>query len=445
MAGIKVREIYTAWGFDINDKPIKALDKTLDNMKKQVGHVKWLIGGSVAALLAAAKFTADAGDEAVKTAQKVGMSTEAYQELAYAADLADIGADTLKTSLGILGTNAREAWKGGKEAGASFAALGISATNAQGKLKPASALILEMAERFSNMTAAEKEMAPALARGLLGRGGADMLPLLFGGAQGFKELAAEARNLGGVMKEDDALMGERFNDNLRRAYYSLRGVRNEIGVQLLPMLDPLVRGLTAWMAQNRELIGSALGPFLTEVGALLRAGMSAAMGLATAVIYVVDAVGTLVSILRPMLFLLTAFAAGKAILAAVSLARTLWLAVAAMQALNFELLLANAMTGFVPVLLGLGALGADYAIRGDRSIAGSLFGSGAARSVPLPGISGAGRSMTNVTEIKPQINVTVTGGSNPVSTGQAIGQAAHHEMAKMLRQSLTDLQPQVVN
>lgn len=169
------------------------------------------------------------------------------------------------------------------------------------------------------------------------------------------------------------------------------------------------------------------------------------MGLANAVILLVWELGPLMDAIRFLMPLLAAFALGKAILTVISFAKTLWTAVAAMQALNFELLLANAMTGFVPILLGLGALGADWALRGDRSIAGSLFGGGAAKASPLPALAGAGRSMTTVTEIKPQINVTVPAASNPTATGTAVAQSAQHELQKMLRQSMTDLQPKVVN
>jgi hypothetical protein len=288
----------------------------------------------------------------------------------------------------------------------------------------------------------QRKLAPAMARGIFGRGGTEMLPLLFQGPDAIRALMAESRSLGGVLSQVNAQAGDDFNDNLFRLFTALKGIRNEIGTQIIPLLSPLVNRLRDWLSANRELIGSAIGPFLRLLGDVLKVAMDAALGLGQAVLAIVEPLGMLLDVLRPVVFLLAAFAAGQAILTAFGIAKAIWAVVAAMQALNFQLLLANAMTGFVPLLLGLGALGADYALRGDRSVMGSLFGGGAASAIPMPGLAGAGRSVTNVTEIKPQINVSVPASNDPITHGAAVGQAAHNEMSKLLRQSMQDLQPQ---
>jgi hypothetical protein len=440
--GIKVRELYTLWGFDVDAKPLKEVDKLINQTKKSLGLAKLAIGGTIAAALGAAKFTANAGDAAVKTAQRLGMTTEATQELMYAMRLAGVEGGTMQSSMDFLATTARNAAEGSKESQKALRAVGVSATDAQGRLKPTNVLLEEMSQAFSSMNEEQRKLAPALARGVLGRAGTAMLPLLFQGPGALRALSAEARALGGVLSHKDALAGEQFNDGLFKAWTAIIGIRNEIGNQLIPILGPLVDGFRDWLAGNREIIGSAVGPFLRLLGDFMKAGLVAAMGMAQAVLFLVGPLGMLVDVLRPVVFLLAAFAAGKAILAVVSMAKVIWGVVAAMQALNFQLLMANALTGFVPVLLGLAALGADYAVRGDRSIASSLFGGGAAQAMPLQGVAGVGRSVTHVTEIRPQVNVTVPAVKDPMIQGQMIGQAAHHEMNKMLRQSMQDLTPQ---
>lgn len=421
-SGIKVRELFTLWGFDIDTKPLKEVDGLIAKTKSGLSMAKWAIGGTIAAALGAAKFTANAGDEAVKTAQKVGLTVEAYQELAYAAKLADVETGTLKSSMRILGTNSRSAWQGGKEASAAFAALGVSVKGADGRLKPASALLAEVADRFAAMTDAQREMAPALAAGIFGRGGAEMLPLLYGGSKGLRSMAEEARKLGGVLSTNDAVMGEAFNDDLERMWTTIKGIRNEIGVQLLPVLGPLIQQFTEWFAVNRQLLGQNITGFVELFGGVLRQAVPLMNIVASVLGFILPIVNRLVSMLTPFLDLLGG--------------------VFSLIADVFSGLFGGLSLGGAPVLAGATAMGFDYMARGNSSVAGGLFGAGAVQAIPVPGLAGAGRSVTNVTELKPQINVTVPASTNPTMTGAAVGQAASYEMQKLLRQAMLDLKAQ---
>ena len=91
---------------------ITAIDKTkqafnsiankLGGLKKAAGAVGIAVGAIGAAFVAAAKKTIDFADEIAKTADKVGLSTSALQELRVAADLAGISQGQLDSGLGAL-------------------------------------------------------------------------------------------------------------------------------------------------------------------------------------------------------------------------------------------------------------------------------------------------------------------------------------------------------
>lgn len=91
---------------------ITAIDKTrqafnsiankLGGLKKAAGAVGIAVGAIGAAFVAAAKKTIDFADEIAKTADKVGLSTSALQELRIAADLAGISQGQLDSGLGAL-------------------------------------------------------------------------------------------------------------------------------------------------------------------------------------------------------------------------------------------------------------------------------------------------------------------------------------------------------
>jgi hypothetical protein len=91
---------------------ITAIDKTkqafnsiankLGGLKKAAGAVGIAVGAIGAAFVVAAKKTIDFADEIAKTADMVGLSTSALQELRIAADLAGISQSQLDTALGAL-------------------------------------------------------------------------------------------------------------------------------------------------------------------------------------------------------------------------------------------------------------------------------------------------------------------------------------------------------
>ena len=91
---------------------ITAIDKTkqafnsiankLGGLKKAAGAVGIAVGAIGAAFVVAAKKTIDFADEIAKTADMVGLSTSALQELRVATDLAGISQSQLDTALGAL-------------------------------------------------------------------------------------------------------------------------------------------------------------------------------------------------------------------------------------------------------------------------------------------------------------------------------------------------------
>jgi hypothetical protein len=131
---ITVRELFTTWGFDIDEAPLKRVEGSIANMKKSLALARVGIGALVAGVLGAAKYTADAGDEAVNTAQKLGLMVEEYQELAYAVRISDVEQGSFTSGMNILATTARSAAEGGKEAAKALAAVGVSARDSNGRL-----------------------------------------------------------------------------------------------------------------------------------------------------------------------------------------------------------------------------------------------------------------------------------------------------------------------
>lgn len=100
MADEKLQIKITA--IDKTKQAFNSISNKLRGLKKAAGVVGIAVGAIGAAFVAAAKKTIDFADEIAKTADMVGLSTSALQELRVAADLAGISQGQLDSGLGAL-------------------------------------------------------------------------------------------------------------------------------------------------------------------------------------------------------------------------------------------------------------------------------------------------------------------------------------------------------
>jgi hypothetical protein len=191
-----------------------------------------------AALLAIAKSTANYGEELLKTSQKVGINVQALAGLQHAANLADLSDQQLAQGLKFLSVNMVEASRQTGDGELLFRRLGLSATDATGKLRPTEAVLLDVAEAFakSNDGAGKSEAAVKL----FGKAGIDLIPFLNQGKAGITALMAEAERLGLVFSQQDAEAANRFNDALKILAAQARGMTFAVGKELIPVLTELI-------------------------------------------------------------------------------------------------------------------------------------------------------------------------------------------------------------
>lgn len=196
-----------------------------------------------AALGVAVKGAIDHADELSKTAQKIGVATEALSRLEWAAKLSDVSLEQMSTGLRKLSQNMLEVSQGrGAQAESSFAALGISVTDATGALKSADEVMTEVADKFSRME--DGSVKTALAMNIFGRAGTQMIPMLNMGRQGLADMAAESDRLGQTISGETGRAAEEFNDSLTRLDAVFSGIVNRIMVQALPALNNLTGTLS---------------------------------------------------------------------------------------------------------------------------------------------------------------------------------------------------------
>jgi hypothetical protein len=276
---------------------ITAVDQTrtaLDGIRNNLGRlgdetrrVQGLLAGlgvslTLGAFAALVKGAIDSADELNKLSQKIGISVEALSTLQFAAQLSDVGLDTLKTGLKGLSANLTEARSGLGEGGALFQALGVSVEDTAGNLKSSDTILLEIADRFASFE--DGATKTALAVKLFGKSGMDMIPFLNQGSSGIRALMQEAERLGLKLSTETAQAAEAFNDNLTALKASTSGLGITLATELLAPLRVVTDAI-------REGQGEATG-FAAILGGALKTTLEAILVLGVNVAYVFKSMGT---------------------------------------------------------------------------------------------------------------------------------------------------------
>lgn len=221
------------------DKGLKDAQGSLSRFAAQAKNVGLVAAGAVAGLLggsaAAIKGALSQADNIGKMAQSIGLPVEELSKLKHVADLSDVSLESLSTSMVRLSKNMSEVAGGATgPAAEAFKSLGISVTDADGRMKSSSVIIGEVADKFSEYEDGANKTALAVA--LFGRAGAAMIPMLNAGSAAIEEAKNEAAQLGLVISKDTSSAAENFNDNMARLGKITDGVSIQVAARLAPAL-----------------------------------------------------------------------------------------------------------------------------------------------------------------------------------------------------------------
>lgn len=204
------------------------------------------------AMISMTKESAAFADNIITLSMQTGQSTQQLQEFAYASELIDVSVDTLQGSLTKLTNNMQDTMNGTGNAKASFEALGISVTNADGSMRNANDVFYETIDALGQVK--NDTERDAMAMDIFGRSAQDLNPLIIQGSQTLKAYADEAHNMGYVL-DDEALSAlGAVDDAYQRLQKTQEGVKNQLAVEFAPYLEEFYGDLTSGI----KTIGSTL-------------------------------------------------------------------------------------------------------------------------------------------------------------------------------------------
>lgn len=254
----------------------KAWKKNADQFKKFARAAKLMAAAATAAMIALIKSTANYGDNLAKTSQKVGISVKNLQKLRFSAQLGGASIRDMDTALKVFSRSIDEAAGGMAEYKEQFDRLGISVLDNNGKMKTSEALLLEVADVFTQLE--DGAAKASLAQQLFGRSGLNMIPMLNQGSAAILAQGKELESLNLLMTEDQAKAAEQFNDDLLRLTTELKLMSVAIGTDLIPPMTDFINKtrealapLREWIRTNDTLIPTleAMWSILKGIGAVI--------------------------------------------------------------------------------------------------------------------------------------------------------------------------------
>ncbi len=259
-------------GFEVKDGKLVSVNQKLTETERRMRsaarearNAQRAISGTFNAMALAAKgyvayrvgrfFTTDwaqSADAMMKISGAIGITTDSYQGLTYAASLSGLAQNDLNTGLTKLGKKAYDAAHGNVQLAQTFKKLGIAVTDSDKKVRPADELFLDLADKFSAMKAGGDKTALSMI--LFEESGAKFINMLNNGRGGIKAFTEEAKKLGYVMSEKQAKQAEKLNDSMFRLKAISMGLRNMIALELVPRITDMATRFKDWYITGNNAV-----------------------------------------------------------------------------------------------------------------------------------------------------------------------------------------------
>lgn len=249
-----VRELLAKFGVAFDDTGARKADAAIGGLKSGLQSLIGLVGGA-ALVRGFGNFLVQQvqlADAVGGAAERLGVGVEALQELRFAGQDAGLSLEGVDAALGKLVRGSSEAARGQGEAKDAFKELGVTLTDGQGNLLGFDAILSQVADGMGGaMTEADRLR---LGYALFGREGSKFAATLKNGSAGLEELRQRARELGGVLSQEEVDAADKADKALAGFGLAVQGVKNRITAEFIPALTAGVGKMTRWVVGIQSIV-----------------------------------------------------------------------------------------------------------------------------------------------------------------------------------------------
>lgn len=267
---------------------------TLNSMVSLGGELTVLIGAFAAAAVAVVEVEkalanltleqAAAAGEIQDVAMQTGLSTEAVQRYQYACDMIGVSFDTVASSQAKMIRSMADVQSGSETAAATWNQLGIEVMNADGSLRDAQEVFLEVIDVLGQIENATQRDAVSME--IFGRSAQDLNPLIVQGTDAFQAFYDEASDVKDILTDVQLETLAGLDDEMHRVEARFESGANSMALKFTPALQEFYEktsegikgieedfadsGLVTVCGSLLELV-TALGPAFEALGEVLKA------------------------------------------------------------------------------------------------------------------------------------------------------------------------------
>ena len=224
------------------------------------------------ALVDMTKQAAEGAKEITTFASITGQSRQQVQQMQYASEKLGVSYDRVRDSLKEITNKMQEADNGSADAAAAFEKLGVNIYGADGKLRDAQDVFLDVIDALGNVqNGTERD---ALAMALMSESAQELNPMIEAGRETIQQYAQAASDMGLVLEEDEL----KALTDVQSAFYDLeqqqKATKNQLAAEFAPYLTSFYSDMseaTRAFGQTLEDSGivTAFGELLGFVGELI--------------------------------------------------------------------------------------------------------------------------------------------------------------------------------
>jgi lambda family phage tail tape measure protein len=216
------------------------------------------------------KSSLDAADNIGKTANKLGLTTDALQEYAFMASQSGVATRTMEMGLQRFTRRMAEAVQGKGELKSILEKYNIAVIDAAGNTRKNTDVLEDLADVIKHTEDPAERLRIAFKA--FDSEGTALLNTMKNGSQGLKNWAQEARELGLVMDQNLIRASEKANDELDKLTKVIKVNLTSAIVSLAPDIAKITRDISNWTKQNKQDIEdllAATGKLVTGFGKVL--------------------------------------------------------------------------------------------------------------------------------------------------------------------------------
>lgn len=195
------------------------------------------IGFGAAAIIRQVRSIVAETAEMARVAERVGLTTDALQELRYGFEQVGISAGTFDTNMERFGRRMGTAATSGGRLADILEANGVALRDANGQIRDSHSLLRDFAELIRNAGSEQERLV--LAQEAFGIGGRAMIDVLRGGADAIDGISDAAQDAGVVIREELIERAQEFDDRWSQAMSRFSAYGKSAALEVLGVLQQL--------------------------------------------------------------------------------------------------------------------------------------------------------------------------------------------------------------